>query len=147
MLVGAFVLVFGATTVAFAQAASGHLAAIHAPNADVTVVDYEVTDDGLLDVTLRVHNPTVRAIAVPVAQMNAYVDGEQVSDGTTTRLDGVAVGSGATRNVTVPLDLREGGAERLASADAGQVSVEGQLKGKVGSETVYVSLDGAEGGE
>jgi len=142
-LAGAFLLVFGVTTVTFAQAVSGHIAAMQAPSADVTAVDYEVTDDGL-DVTLQVHNPTTEAIAVPVAQVNAYVDDEMVSEGTSTRLDGVAVDSGATQNVTVPLDFRDGGLERLQTADAGQVEVRGQLKSKVVEETVYLSVDRTE---
>ena len=145
-LASAFLLVFGATTVAFGQTVSGHVAAMQAPSADVTVVDYEVTDDGGLDVTLQVHNPTMKAIGIPVAQINAYVDDELISEGTSTRLDGVSVDAGSTGNVTVPLDLRDGGMERLRSADAGQVEIRGQFKSKIVKETVYISVDRTEGG-
>lgn len=143
-VIATFLVVFGATAVAFAGAVTGHLAAMHASGSDVTIVDYEVTDDDRLELTLRVHNPTLRDVDIGRAQLNAYVDGEQVTDGTTTRFE-ATVPSEETTNVTVRLGLREGGAERLRNADAGAISVEGQLRGFVVEEQVYLPLDGWEG--
>lgn len=143
-LAGAFLLVFSVTTVAFAQAVSGHIAAMQAPSADVTAVDYEVTDDDGLDVTLQIDNPTTKAIAIPTAQVNAYLGDRILSEGTSVRLDGASVDAKSTENVTVPLDFREGGLERFRSADAGQVEIRGQLKSKVVEETVYLSVDRTE---
>lgn len=142
-LVAAFLLVFGATTVAFAQAVTGHLAAMHAPTSDVTVADYEVTDDDALRVTFQIHNPTTKDLDLSVGQLNAYVDGEQVTDGTTTPLTGT-VPSGETENVPVTLDLRDGGADRLRNADHESVSIEGRIQAYIVDEMVYLSVDSTE---
>lgn len=139
-LVAVFLVVFGATTVAFAQAVTGHVAAMHAPSSDVTVVDYEVTDDDHLRLTLRIHNPTMKDLQLTVAQLNAYVGGEQATDGTTTRFDAV-VPSGETTSVTLRLGLETGGPDLLRDADSSQVAFEGRLKAYVVDERVYVPVD------
>lgn len=145
VLVGVFLVVLGATTVTFAQAVSGHLAAMHAPSSDATVVDYEVGDDDRLHLTLQIYNPTVKDLRFEAAQLNAYVDGEQATDGTVTRFDAV-VGSEETKNVTIRLGLRDGGADRLRDADPASVEIAGRLEAYVVDEQVYVPLDGGEVG-
>jgi LEA14-like dessication related protein len=142
VLVGTFLLVAGLTTVLFAQAVTGHLASMHVQGADVTVVDYDVTDDGGFDLTVRIHNPTVRDVELTGARMNAYVDGEQVTDGTTASMDLVTIESDETKRVTIPLGLREGGADRLRNADPEQVEVRGALKVYVVDELVNVPVRG-----
>lgn len=140
VVVGAFLVVSLATTAAFAQAITGHVAAMHAPSADVTVTGYEVTDDRL-ELTVRFHNPAIRDVELSVAQLNVYVDGQQVSDGTTSRLETTTVPSEVTETVTVPVGLREGGPERLRNADSGAIEIRGDLKVYVGDELVYVPVD------
>lgn len=143
VLIAAFAAVTLATTVVFAQAITGHVAAKHAASADVVITDYEVTDDRL-ELTVRFHNPAIRDVDLHVAQVNAYVDGEMVSDGTVSRLDEVTIPSEETRTVTLPIDLREGGAERLRNADPDRIEVRGLLKVLVVDETVHVRVDGTE---
>lgn len=145
VLVGVFLLVTGATTAMFAQAATGHLAAMQAPDTEVTVVDYEITDEESLELTLRIHNPTIEALELGNARMNVYVDGAQVSDGTTSSFDdGSAIEPDETRRVTIPLGLRDDGGERLRNADAEQITVSGQLRAYVVDEPVTVPIDGME---
>lgn len=144
VLVGAFLIVAGATAALFAQAATGHLAAMHVQGADATVVDYEVTDDGALDLTVRIHNPTVRDVELTGARMNVYVDGQQVTDGTTASIDDVTVESGETKRVKIPLGLREAGDDRLRNADPDQLGVRGRLKIYVGDELVNLAIGGME---
>jgi LEA14-like dessication related protein len=145
VLIGVFLLVTGATTAMFAQAATGHLAAMHAPDAEVTVVNYESTDDGSLDLTLRIHNPTIKDLQLVNARMNVYVDGAQVSDGTTSSFEeGGTIEPGESKQVTVPLGLRDGGRERLQNADSEQITVRGKLRMSVIDEPVTVPIDGME---
>lgn len=144
VLIGTVLVVSLATTAVFAQAITGHIAAMHAPSADVVVTDYEVTDDDRLEVTVRFHNPATRKLDLEVARVNAYVDGEQVTDGTTSSLGDAAVRSGETKPITWPLGLREGGPERLRNADPEQVEIRGKLKVKVVDELVYVPVGGME---
>lgn len=144
LLVGTFLLVAGVTTALFAQAVTGHLAAMHVEEADVTVVEYDVTEDGGLDLTVRVHNPTVRDVELSGARMNVYVDGEQVTDGTTASIDPVTVASGETKRVTIPLGLREDGADRLRDADPERMGSRGSLKVYVVDELVHVPVGGME---
>jgi LEA14-like dessication related protein len=144
-LVGVFLLVTGATTAVFAQAATGHLAAMQAPETEVTVVNYEINDEGSLDLILRIHNPTIEDLELGNARMNMYVDGAQVSDGTTSSFDdGGTIETGETKQVTVPLGLRDDGSERLRNADPEAVTVRGQLRMYVVDEPVTVPIDGME---
>lgn len=144
VLVGAFLFLLGGTSVAFAQVTTGHLASMQVQSSEITVVDYEVTDDDRLRLTVRMHNPTAKDVDVGTAQLNAYVDGEQATDGTVTRLDDVTVPSEETSDVTILLGLADGSADRLRDADAEQVEIEGRFKMYVVEEMVYVSLDGME---
>ncbi|WP_115862318.1 hypothetical protein [Halorussus litoreus] len=144
VLVGTFLCLFGGTSVAFAQVTTGHLAAMHVQSSEITVIDYEVADDDKLHLTVRMHNPTTKDVDVGTAQLNAYVDGEQVTDGTTTRLDDASVPSEETTDLKIPLELRDGVADRLRNADPEQVEIEGRFKTYVVEEMVYVSLDGTE---
>lgn len=140
LIVGAFLVVTLVTTAAFAQAVTGHLAAMHAPSADVAVVGYEVTDDDTLEVTLRVHNPTIEEFELGTARMNAYVEGDQVTDGTTSSFADVAVRPDETKRVTVPLGLREGVADSIRDADPGRIEIRGKLRVFVVDEMVYVPV-------
>lgn len=145
VLVGAFVLVAGVTTVLFAQAVTGHLASMHAPSADVTITDYEVTDDDdALDVTLRVHNPTMKEFELVSGRIRANVDSELVTVAVRNLLDDV-VPPGETKTVTVRLDFREGGEERFRNAGPDRIEMEGTIKVKIVEEQVSVPLDGMEG--
>lgn len=144
VLVGSFLLVSVATTAVFAQAMGGHLAAMHAPSADVTVVDYEVTDDDALDVTLRVHNPTVKDFELDSVRLNYYVDGEQVTEGVTVWFDGVTVEPDETKRVTISLGFRDG-ADRFRNADSEQVETRGMLRVYVVDERVTVPVADTEG--
>ncbi|WP_132057552.1 hypothetical protein [Halorussus amylolyticus] len=139
LLVGAFLVVAVATAAMFAQAATGHVASMHATSANVTVADYDVTDGDRLDLTLRVHNPTIRDLELGPALVNAYVDGEQTTDGTTTTFDGGPIPADETVEITGTLGLREAGGDRLRSAD--RVEVRGRLKVFVGDELIYVRVD------
>ncbi|WP_137287138.1 LEA type 2 family protein [Halorussus salinisoli] len=141
LLVGSFLLVSVVTTAAFAQAVTGHLAAMHAPSADVTVVGHEVVDDRL-DVTVRVHNPTVKNLELGTVLVNVYVGGEQVTDGTTSRTrDDVTVPPHETERVTFPLRLREGMADRFRDADPAEVEMRGRIDAYVVEEMVYLSVE------
>ena len=142
VLVGSFLLVSVATTAVFAQAMTGHLAAMGAPGSDVTIVDYEVTDDAL-DVTLRIHNPTMKEFDLVSARVRANVDGELVTVATRAMLDGI-VQSGETKTVTVRLDFREGGEERFRNADPDQIEMEGMIRVQITEEQVSVPVDGME---
>ena len=142
VLVGSFLLVSVATTAVFAQAMTGHLVAMHAPSADVTVADYEITDDAL-DVTLRVHNPTMKEFELVYTKVRANVDGDLVTVGTRVMLDGV-VPAGETKTVTVRLDFRDGGAETFRNADPDQIEMEGTIRVQIVEELVYVPVDGME---
>ena len=145
VLVGVFLLVTGVTTAMFAQAATGHLAAMQAPETEVTVVNYEINDEGSLDLTLRIHNPTIEDLRLGNARMNLYADGVQVTDGTTSSFDdGGTIEPDETRQVTVPLGLRDGGSERLQNTDPDAVTVRGQLRMYVIDESVTVPIDGME---
>lgn len=144
VLASVYLIVAGATAVLFAQAATGHLAAMHVQGADATVVDYSVTDDGSLELAVRIDNPTVRDVELTGARLNAYVDGEQVTDGTTARLDDVTIESGETERVLIPLGLREGGPDAVRSAAPEELEVRGQLKVFVDDELVNVPIDGVE---
>lgn len=143
LLVVAYLLVALVTTAAFAQAVTGHLAAMHAPSAEPSVVDYEVTDEGALDVTLHVHNPTMRDLELVSSRVRANVDGELSTVATRTILDGV-VPSGETKEVTVRLDFREGGEERFRNAGPEQITMEGTLKVRIVEEIVSVQIEGME---
>lgn len=143
LVVGGFLVVALVTTAAFAQAMTGHLGAMHAPNADVTIVDYEVTDDDALDVTLRVHNPTMKEFELVSSRVRANVDGELVTIATRTMLDGV-VPSGETKAVTVRLDFREDGEEKFRNAGPDQIEMEGMLKVQIVEEQVSVTIEGME---
>lgn len=143
LVVGVFLLVTLVTTAAFAQAMTGHLVAMHAPNADVTVADYEVTDDAL-DVTLHVHNPTMKDLELVSSRVRANVDGELVTVATRTMLDGVAP-SGETQAVTVRLDFREGGEERFRNAGPDQIEMSGMIKVRIVEEQISVRIQGMEG--
>lgn len=145
VLVASFLLVSVATTAVFAQAMTGHLAAMHAPSADVTVVDYEVTDDDALDVTLRIHNPTVKDFELDSARINFYVDGVQVTEGVTSRFDDGTVEPDETKRVTISLGFREGGGDQLRNADSEQVEIRGMLRVYVVDERVDVQVADAEG--
>jgi LEA14-like dessication related protein len=142
VLVGTFLLVAGVTAALFAQAVTGHLASMHVEGADVTVVDYDVTDDGGLDLTLRIDNPTVRDVELVGGRINAYADGDQVTDGTTSSLDPITIESGETKQVTFPLGLRESGDDRLRNADPAQIEVRGALKVYVVEKMVHVPIRG-----
>jgi len=144
VLVGTFLCLLGGTSVAFAQVTTGHLAAMHVQSSEITVVDYEVTDDHRLRLTVRMQNPTAKDVDVGTAQLNAYVDGEQVTDGTVTRLDDASVPAEETADLTISLGLRDGVADRLRNADPEQVEIQGRFKVYVVEEMVYVSLDGME---
>lgn len=139
VLVASFLLASVATTAVFAQAMTGHLAAMHAPSADVTVADYEVTDDGTLDVTLRIHNPTMKELELVSSRVRANVDGELVTVATRILLDGT-VPSGETKTVTVPLEFREGGEERFRSVGPDRIEMEGQIKVQIVEELVSVTV-------
>lgn len=141
LLVSAFLLVSIATTGLFAQAMTGHLAAMHAPSADVTVSDYEITEDRTLELALRFHNPTVGDLELGSALVNVYVDGEMVTDGTTTSFGDVTVPAGGTRTVTGELGLREGTADSLRNADPEQIETKGRIKVYVIDEMVYVNVE------
>lgn len=143
VLVGAFLVVAGFTTVLFAQAVTGHHASMHAPSTDVTITDYEVTDDGL-DVTLRVQNPTMKELTLVSSRVRATVDGELVTVATRTILDGV-VGPGETKTLTVRLDFRDGGAERFRNAGSDRIEMEGSIKIQIVEEDITVPVDGMEG--
>jgi LEA14-like dessication related protein len=145
LLVGSFLLVSVATTAVFAQAMTGHLAAMHAPSMEVTVTDYEVTDDDALDVTLNVHNPTMKELDLEAARVNIYIDGEQMTDGVTSRFGDVTVEPDETKQVTISRGFREGGADRLRNADPEQVEIRGMLRVYVVNEKVDVPVDGMEG--
>ena len=142
-LVVAFLVVTLVTTAAFAQAMAGHVASMHAPSADATVVEYAVTDDDRLEATLRIHNPTVKEFELVSGSVRARVDGELVTVGTRTMLDG-SVPAGETKNVTVRLDFREGGAGRFRSADPDRIEMEGRVKVQIVEEQVLVQIDDAE---
>lgn len=142
LLVGAFLLVSVATTAVFAQTMTGHVAAMQAPSADVTVADYEIVEDRTLELSLRFHNPTLRGLELGPALVNVYVDGEAVTDGTTTSLGDVTVPAGETRTVTGEFGLREGSADALRNADAEQIEMKGRIKAFVADEMVYVNVDG-----
>jgi len=145
VLVGVFLLVTGVTTAMFAQAATGHLAAMQAPETEVTVVNYEMNDEGSLDLTLRIHNPTIEDLRLGNARMNLYADGVQVTDGTTSSFDdGGTIEPDETRQVTVPLGLRDDGSERLRNTDPDAVTVRGQLRMYVIDEPVTIPIDGME---
>ena len=143
LLVGSFLLVSVATTAVFAQAMTGHLAAMHAPSADVTVADYEVTDDDALHVTLRVHNPTMKEFELVYIRVRANVDGELVTVATRSMLDG-ALQSGETKTVTVRLEFRDGGAETFRNAGPDQIEFEGTIRVRIVEEMVFVPVDGME---
>lgn len=143
LLVVAFLVLTLVTTAAFAQAMTGHVASMHAPSAEATAVEYAVTDDDRLEVTLRIHNPTIREFELVSSSVRARVDGELVTEATRTMLDG-RVPAGESKRVTARLDFREGGAERLRSADSARVEVEGRIRVRIGEELVLVEIDGAE---
>lgn len=141
LLVGAFLLVSVATTGMFVQTMTGHLAAMHAPSADVTVSDYEIVEDRTLELSLRFHNPTVGDLELGPALMNVYVDEEMVTDGTTTSFGDVTVPAGETRTVTGELGLREGTADALRNADPEQIETKGRIQVYVVDEMVYVNVE------
>lgn len=145
VLLSVFLLVTAATAVVFAQASTGHLAAMHASDTEATVVDYDVDDEGALDLTLRVHNPTIEALELENVRMNVYADGAQVTDGTTASFgDDGTVEPDETERVTITLGLRDGGGERLRNADRGEITVRGRLRVYVVDERVDVRIDGME---
>lgn len=142
VLVGSFLLVMGVTAAMFAQAATGHLAAMHATDTEVAIVDYEVSNEVTLDLTLRVHNPTIKDLDFGNARMNVYVDGAQVTDGTTSSFEnGGSIEPSGTEQVTVSLGLRDGSGERLQNADPEQVTVSGRIRMYVVEEPVEVPID------
>ena len=143
LVVGAFLLVTLVTTAAFAQAMTGHVASMHAPSADATVTDYAVTDDDRLEVTLRIHNPTMKEFELVSSSVRARVDGELVTVARRTMLDGT-VPSGGTKNVTVRLDFRDGGEERFRSAESDRIGLEGRLNVRIVEERVLVTIDDEE---
>lgn len=143
LLVGAFLVVALVTTAAFAQALTGHVASMHAPSADATVVGYELTDDDRLEVTLRVSNPTMKAYELESSSVRVTVDGELVTEGTRTMLD-ATVPAGESKRATARLDFREGGVERFRSADSGRIGVEGRIRLKIVEEPVLVDVDDSE---
>lgn len=143
LVVVAFLAVTLVTTAAFAQVMTGHVAAMQAPSADVVVTDYRVTDDERLEVSLGVHNPTIREFELVSSSLRARVDGELVTEATRTMLDGT-VPSGGTEEVTVRLDFREGGAERFRTADSDRIGLEGRFRVAVGEELVLVEIEGSE---
>lgn len=144
LVVVAYLVVALVTTAIFAQAVTGHHATMQAPTTDVTVVDYETTDDGALDVTLRVHNPTTKEFELVSSRIRANVDGELVTVATRAMLDGV-VSPDETKSVTVRLDFREGGEERFRNADPDQIEFEGTIRVRIVEELISVRVSETEG--
>lgn len=145
-VVVAFLVVTLVTTAAFAQAMTGHVASMHAPSADATAVEYAVTDDDRLEVTLRVPNPTMKEFELVSSSVRATVDGELVTEATRTMLDGT-VPAGESKRVNARLDFREGGVERFRSADSDRIEIEGRIKVRIVDELVLVDIDDAEAAE
>lgn len=142
LLVSTFLLLSVATTAVFAQAMTGHLASMHAPSTDVTVSDHEISENRTLELTLRLHNPTVGDLELGSALLNVYVDGEMITDGTSTSSFGdVTVPSGETRTVTGELRLREGTVGRLRNADPERIETKGRIKVYVVNEMIYINVE------
>ncbi|WP_435153281.1 hypothetical protein [Haladaptatus sp. DFWS20] len=143
LLVGAVLLTALVTAWVFIPTMQGHVAIMNSGSVDVTATEYTVADDGEhLAIALQIHNPTGRKIAFSSGQIHAY-DGEvQLSDGTTTSLDGATVPAGETVEVNIEMDLDSKRVSQTKQAvQSGSITVSGRLKGEIGDQEVRIPVE------
>lgn len=142
LVVGAVFLTALLTAWVFVPTMQGHIAIMNSGSVDVTATEYTVTDDGEhLAIALQIDNPTGRNIVFSNGQIHAY-DGEvQLSDGTTTSLDGT-VPAGETLEVNIDMDLdSEQVSQAKRAVESGSVTVSGRLKGEIGDQDVNIPVE------
>ncbi|GAA0201316.1 hypothetical protein GCM10009000_014360 [Halobacterium noricense] len=125
----------------------GHLATMNSGSVDVAATEYTVSDDGEhLSTTLQIRNPTRRDIVFSSGILHAHDGDVQLTDGTTTSLDGVRIPAGETVETTIHIDLNsEQSSEAKTAIESESVTLSGTIRGEIGEKGVSIPVTTGEG--
>lgn len=149
--IGSFVLLFIATGLAFGVTEAGHVALLQSDSITAGVVETTYSDGSPPSVTIgfRFSNPTPRPVTVTAPQeLTLRVSGETAVRSTTPDIDPlpVRIPADGTAGATATIDLEAPLPDLRSAIRNGTVTVNGVFSGRIGTEVIQITTDGAADG-